>query len=294
MEGVFDFEDIGDDLPLLPLAARRALDVAGQRLSLKAWQGLGIEARRQLVAAGAVEVVDVSAVTGAVAEAEPSPESQPPDDETRLAEPPPALRDRVGPIWPRLPALHRFAIVHLEKKGNTARLDEALVELLSGEEQPLTHLDHKGQARMVDVGEKAITHRRAVARGYVAMKPETARLVADGRGPKGDVLAVARVAGIMAAKRTPELIPLCHGIALHRVSVTFEVDAESGGIAVEAVAEARDRTGVEMEAMMAASVAALTIYDMLKAVERGMAIREVVLVEKSGGRSGHYRREEQR
>lgn len=297
MDGVFDFEDIDDALPLLPLAARRALDVAGLKLSLRAWQRLDVEARRALVVAGGEPVVDVEAVERAVAVAEPAPIPRAPDDEQRLAAPPAGLSARLAGRWSSLSPLARFAIAHLEGRGNAARLEEALAELVpspaqSSRAQPLTHLDEKGQARMVDVGDKAITHRRAVARGAVVMSPDTARLVVDAAGPKGDVLAVARVAGIMAAKKTPELIPLCHGIALHRVAVTFEIDAEAGRILVEAVAEARDRTGVEMEAMVAASVAALTIYDMLKAVERGIVISEILLQEKSGGRSGHYHRED--
>lgn len=143
------------------------------------------------------------------------------------------------------------------------------------------------------VGEKAITHRRAVARARVCMRPETARLVSEAGAPKGDVLATARIAGIMAAKRTSDLIPLCHAIALDRVELTFDVRDDAGVIEVTATADAHDRTGVEMEAMTAASVAALTVYDMLKGVERGIRIDEVVLLEKRGGRSGHYRREEE-
>jgi cyclic pyranopterin phosphate synthase len=146
---------------------------------------------------------------------------------------------------------------------------------------------------MVDVGEKSVTHRQARATATVRMLPETAERVAAASGPKGDVLSVARIAGIMAAKRTPDLIPLCHGIALTQVTVNFAVDVEAGRVTVEAAAEARDRTGVEMEAMVAAAVAALTIYDMLKAVERGIVIEEIVLLEKSGGRSGQYRRPSQ-
>ena len=145
---------------------------------------------------------------------------------------------------------------------------------------------------MVDVGQKPITHRRAVASATVRMRPSTTRLLSGHAAPKGDVLAAARIAGISAAKRTPELIPLCHGIALTGVVVDFDVDAAAGTVRIDATAEARDRTGVEMEAMVAASVAALTIYDMLKAVEREISIEQVVLSEKSGGRSGHYRRQE--
>jgi cyclic pyranopterin monophosphate synthase len=153
---------------------------------------------------------------------------------------------------------------------------------------PLTHLDEAGAARMVDVGSKAATHRRAVARAALEASPETVRLVVSGGIAKGDALAVARVAGIMAAKRTADLIPLCHPIALSAVSV--DIEAAEPGIVVTAAAETTGPTGVEMEAMTAASVAALTLYDMAKAVECGMRIVAVELVEKSGGRSGTWRR----
>jgi len=155
----------------------------------------------------------------------------------------------------------------------------------------LTHLDGRGEAHMVDVGDKPITRRRAVAAATVCMRPDTARRIVEASATKGDVLAVARVAAIGAAKRTPELIPLCHTIALTRVEVGFDVDVDAGRVSVKAAADAYDRTGVEMEAMVAAGVAALTIYDMLKGVERGMRIEEVVLLAKQGGRSGHYRRD---
>jgi cyclic pyranopterin phosphate synthase len=142
---------------------------------------------------------------------------------------------------------------------------------------------------MVDVAEKPRARRTAVAEAIVRMKPATLRLATGGRAKKGDVLAVARLAGIQAAKRTPELIPLCHSIALTSVSVDLE--AKPGGLLrIVASASATDRTGVEMEALVAASVAALTVYDMLKAVERGIAIEHVRLLEKAGGRSGKWRR----
>ena len=154
----------------------------------------------------------------------------------------------------------------------------------------LTHLDEHGDARMVDVGGKPVTARRAVARAVVRMEAETARIVAAGDAPKGDVLGVARIAGIMAAKKTGELIPLCHPIGLDHVDVEGVVDVEAGTITLTASASVTARTGVEMEAMTAASVAALTVYDMVKGVERGVAIEEVVLLEKSGGASGTWRR----
>lgn len=152
-----------------------------------------------------------------------------------------------------------------------------------------THLDADGRARMVDVTPKETTHRRAVARARVEMAPETARAVADGGVGKGDVLAVARVAGIQAAKRTSDLIPLCHPLMVGSVSVDFEVNPDS--VDIEARVETVDRTGVEMEALTACGVAALTVYDMCKALDRSMTIEGLALWEKTGGRSGPYLRD---
>jgi cyclic pyranopterin monophosphate synthase len=155
----------------------------------------------------------------------------------------------------------------------------------------LTHLDEQGRARMVDVGGKPVTARRAVARAVVRMAPATAATVAAGDAPKGDVLGTARIAGIQAAKRTGELIPLCHPLPLDQVDVRAEVDAAAGEVVLTAEARVSARTGVEMEALTAAAVAALTVYDMVKALERGVEIATVHLVEKSGGRSGEWRRD---
>jgi len=155
----------------------------------------------------------------------------------------------------------------------------------------LTHLDETGAARMVDVGGKAQTQRRAVASGRIAMSQEALAAIRDGNAPKGDVLAAARIAGIMAAKRTGELIPLCHPLGLETVTVDFAFE-ESGGahaIRVTATASLTGKTGVEMEAMTAASIALLTIYDMAKAVDKGMVIADLRLVEKTGGKSGDWR-----
>jgi cyclic pyranopterin monophosphate synthase len=154
----------------------------------------------------------------------------------------------------------------------------------------LTHLDSAGNARMVDVGDKPATERRAVARAVVRVTPETAALVQGGNAPKGDVLGVARIAGIQAAKRTSELIPLCHPLALSFVGVEGSIDAQRGEIELIAEARTTGPTGVEMEALTAASVAALTVYDMVKGVQRGAEIASVALQEKSGGRSGDWRR----
>jgi len=155
-----------------------------------------------------------------------------------------------------------------------------------GNEAQLTHLDAEGHAQMVDVGGKAETQREAVARGSVRMEPATLRLILGGGMPKGDVLAVARVAGIMAAKRTPELIPLCHSLLLTHVSVLIEPDEPASALLITATVRTQGQTGVEMEALTAVSVVALTIYDMCKAVDRGMRIGDIRLAEKRGGRSG--------
>ncbi len=152
-----------------------------------------------------------------------------------------------------------------------------------------THLDPLGRARMVDVTPKEPTHRRAIARGKVFMLPETTAKVASNAVTKGDVLTVARVAGIQAAKRTPDLIPLCHQLSISSVYVNFHLDDDF--IEIESMVETVDRTGVEMEALVACSVAALTIYDMCKSTDRSMTIGEVALWEKTGGRSGIWRRE---
>ncbi|MBI3521691.1 MAG: cyclic pyranopterin monophosphate synthase MoaC [Chloroflexi bacterium] len=153
----------------------------------------------------------------------------------------------------------------------------------------LSHLDEKGNARMVDVGAKPETDRRAVARGKLMLSPATVALVRDGKTPKGDVLAAARLAGIMAAKKTSEIIPLAHPLPLTHVAVELVVGDD--GIAIEATAATTGKTGVEMEALTAVAVAGLTLYDMLKAVERGARLTDVRLTEKSGGRSGDLKRE---
>ena len=154
----------------------------------------------------------------------------------------------------------------------------------------LTHLDAEGRARMVDVGAKPATERRAIAQALVRVTPQTAHRVQVGDAPKGDVLGVARIAGIQAAKRTAELIPLCHPLALSFVGVEGTIDGNAGTITLTAEARTTGPTGVEMEALTAASVAALTVYDMVKGIERGAEIAEIVLLEKSGGRSGQWRR----
>jgi cyclic pyranopterin phosphate synthase len=154
----------------------------------------------------------------------------------------------------------------------------------------LTHIDDQGRVRMVDVTEKAPTDRRARAQAVVAMARETFELIRDQRVKKGNVLETARIAGVMAAKKTSDLIPMCHPLKLTHVQVDFFPDADNHAIRIEAAARILDQTGVEMEALAAASVAALTIYDMCKAYDRGMVISDVCLLAKSGGKSGHWQR----
>jgi cyclic pyranopterin phosphate synthase len=152
----------------------------------------------------------------------------------------------------------------------------------------LTHLDEKGQARMVDVSAKDVTTRQATARGNISMTAETLSMINEGRAKKGDVLAAARIAGIMAAKKTHELIPLCHPLLISGVTVDFTPDTKAHAIEVEATVKVEGKTGVEMEALTAVSVACLTIYDMCKSADRAMRIGDIRLVEKSGGKSGSY------
>jgi len=154
----------------------------------------------------------------------------------------------------------------------------------------LTHLDEKGKAKMVDVTEKQVTVREAIAKGSVYMKPETLKLIKNKKIPKGDVFSVARVAGIMAAKRTGEFIPMCHPLNITSVNIDFNLDSKKNKIDIQSHVKITGQTGVEMEALTAVSVAALTIYDMCKAVDKEMVISDIMLMEKKGGRSGHFKR----
>jgi len=160
---------------------------------------------------------------------------------------------------------------------------------MTGSTSKLSHFDKRGAAHMVDVGEKPATHRVALASGRIRMRPATLRLVAAGRARKGDVLGVARLAAIQAAKRTPELIPLAHPIALTRISIEFHLDRKRSSVGIAARVECRGQTGVEMEALTAVAVGLLTVYDMLKAVDRGMTLGPIRLEEKHGGKSGSFR-----
>jgi len=158
-------------------------------------------------------------------------------------------------------------------------------------ESKLTHFDQHGDAHMVDVGEKEITARKAIARGSISMHTQTLELIEQGGHKKGDVLGIARIAGIMAAKKTSELIPLCHPLMLTRVAIDFDIDKSENTVHCTATTETTERTGVEMEALTAVQIALLTIYDMCKAVDRGMTISGIQLIEKLGGKSGHWKRD---
>ena len=162
---------------------------------------------------------------------------------------------------------------------------------MADDQARLTHIDAEGKADMVDVGSKADTERTAIAEGTVRMAPDTLAAIVAGNARKGDVIGVARIAGIMAAKKTSDLIPLCHPLALTKVSVDIEPDETLPGLRVRALARLVGKTGVEMEALTAVSVACLTIYDMAKALDKGMIIGDICLIEKMGGRSGHWSRE---
>ena len=282
---VYRFEEIDDALDLVPLAARRALDAARIKLSLDSWRASPRITRRAITALGSTPRVDTEAVHAAIADAHLQWLPLHPSDEPAIDSVPQDLAHVVTlAAWAALEPVDRYALW----KVAVGKHPEAVLPRACAEIVPLsTHVDEKGNARMVDVGDKQVTERRAIATGYVSMQPATVARLRAGDVAKGDVLATARIAAIQGAKRTSELIPLCHLIALTKVSVELSID--EGGVAIEATAEARDRTGVEMEALTAASVAALTIYDMLKAIDRGMRIT-VELAEKSGGKTGVWKR----
>ena len=291
---LYSFDGVDTALELLPLAARRALDATGLKVSLEVWRTLPLEARRALVEAGSAASVDTQRVSTLL----------PADQITRIdasTEPaasslPEALLSAFGSsrpisaaLWQALSPLDRYALEKVASRGNPERLRAAYLEIV-GHSALSTHLGPAGGARMVDVSQKVASHRHAVAETRVTMNADAFARVKGASVPKGDVLGTARLAGIMAAKRTAELIPLCHPLSLTKVEVALDLDEASNAIAVRATVEAFDRTGVEMEALTAVSVAALTIYDMLKGIDRGMEIGPTRLVAKSGGRTGDFTR----
>lgn len=314
----FEMDEIGPDLDLVPIAARRALDHAGVHLPLEGWRSLPLDLRQRILRAGSSEDVDVTLVATITSQAVPSARLVEPVFDPKPQSLPEGLPADAGvdqQLWASLGGLGRFALVHAarraEKRSDPGILATAIdalsarstmpspdlkrvvpevVEVVAKPPQLSTHIGPTGDVRMVDVGDKPTTRRLAVATARVRMRAETIERLSRGDTPKGEVLATARIAGIMAAKRTPDIIPMCHGIALSHVEVQIEIDKPASMVRITARTEAMDRTGVEMEAMVAASIAALTMYDMLKGIDREMVVEEVLLVEKSGGRSGHFRR----
>jgi cyclic pyranopterin phosphate synthase len=293
---LFAFDDIGPELDLVPLAARRALDLAGVKLSLAGFRSLSLELRRELASLGSGAEVDTARVHAIGAFAEPPPVAlsvapDPPADAVpaELVTALGAERPLDAGIWSALEPLERYALAKLARGSRAERLDGAYSEIV-GKSALSTHLGADGQARMVGISRKVPSERRAVAESRIAMNATTFERLVSADAPKGDVLGTARLAGIMAAKRTSELIPLCHPVKITRVDVSLVTDAASHSVLVRVAVEAYDRTGVEMEALTAASTAALTVYDMLKAFDRGMEIGPTRLLEKSGGIRGDFRR----
>jgi molybdenum cofactor biosynthesis protein MoaC len=293
---LYAFDGVDERLDLVPLAARRALDRAGLKLSLEGWRSLALDARRTITDAGSRAMLDVAPVIVLANRAEPRPERIEPVDEPPSDEPPPAVVLALGParalspaIWASLSALDRFALAKVIDRGRAERIAAAYDEIV-GHSAVSTHLAPQGGVRMVDVSEKPPTLRTAVAESQVTMNSDAFTRLARASAPKGDVLGTARLAGIMAAKKTSEIVPLCHPIALTHVSVEIRLDEGLRAVLITTTAEAYDRTGVEMEAMVAASAAALTVYDMLKAFDRAIEIGPTRLRSKSGGRTGDYRR----
>ena len=293
----FPFEDAARDPELLSFSARRALDAAGVKLSLSGYQKTSPDFRRSLSSLGAEPDVPAPSVRVLLAGLPGTSDCASFREGT---EPTSRLCVELGEgevqlLWPRLAGLARYT---LEKIAASERVSEAvrrsrLVEAahyFQKEGAVLTHLDAAGRARMVEVGHKEVTERVAVAEGRVHLGPRASAALREGAGRKGDVLAVARIAGIQAAKKTPELIPLCHTVQLTSVEVQFSLEGDS--LLVTARARARDRTGIEMQALTAVSVSCLTVYDMLKAVDREMVLQELRVVGKAGGASGAFGRTE--
>ena len=276
------------------MAARRALDHAGLKLSLAGWESLGLDDRRRLVRLGSVSPVNTEAVRELLGKASPGPVPCEPCTDPASDTPPSTLvavyaaYGRLSPaIWTSLSDLDRYALAKVSRRADPERLEGAYAEII-GHTEVSTHVRPRGGVQMVNVGVKAVTRRRAEAESRVLMNREAFALLELNAVPKGDVLATARIAAIMAAKRTSELIPLCHALALTHVAVELELDPKTRAVNIVASVETFGKTGVEMEALVAASHAALTIYDMLKGIDRGMSIGPTRLLSKSGGASGDF------
>lgn len=293
---LFRFDGVDQTFDLLPLAARRALDHAGRKLSLEGFRSLTAADREELARLGSCDAVDVARVTLLAHSAKPPAEAMQPAPDPSAAAPDDVVAAAYGadrPIpagtWSALSSLDRYALAKVARGKSPERLQQAYAEII-GQSAFSSHVAPDGGVRMVGVGGKLPSLRRAEAESRVTMNADAFERASNRDAPKGDVLGTARVAAIMAAKRTSELIPLCHPLSLTKVDVQLSLDARARAIAVAVVVECFDRTGVEMEALTAASVAALTVYDMLKAFDRSMEIGPTRLTQKSGGRSGDFQR----
>lgn len=293
---IYQLDEVDSGLELLPMAARRALDHAGEKLSLQDWKAQPIGFRQHLTMLGSDVTVDVESVRGLLrAQLVPTTRIEPQADAPPLA-PPESVRSAFGSdrpipdsVWSALSPLDRYVLLKVAQKARPERLARAYGEII-GQSAISNHLEPSGGVRMVNVGEKPTTKRTATAETRVTVSPEALERLIKGDGPKGDVFGVARIAAIQAAKKTPDLIPLCHTLALTKVSVEFEVDKLGSALHISVTVQANDRTGVEMEALTAVSVAALTVYDMLKSIDKAMVIGPTQLMVKQGGRSGDFRR----
>jgi len=293
---LFRFDGVDPSLQLLPIQARRALDHAGYKLSLEGFRSLPIADRAALVELGSRDVVDVERVSALLVAAKPAPDAMVPSSDPSAVAPDDEVVAAYGaarPIpsasWSALGPLERYALAKVARGKSVERLEQAYAEII-GQSAFSSHIAPEGGVRMVGVGGKQPSLRRAEAESRVSMNAEAFERASNRDAPKGDVLGTARVAAIMAAKRTSELIPLCHPLSLTKVDVQLSLDSAARTVVVAVVVECFDRTGVEMEALTAASVAALTVYDMLKAFDRGMEIGPTRLTQKSGGRSGDFQR----
>ena len=291
---LFELDGADDQLTLIPLCARRALDAAGFKLSLETWQALPLCDRAALATAGSGRQVDLGLTRAIVSRVEPAPPFVPPAGDPPADALPNDVVAALGStmplthaVWSALEPIERWALAQVAQRGRRQRIEQAYAEIV-GHSENSVHLKADGSLRMVNVADKPISERKAVAETTIHMSTAAFERLAQGNAPKGDVLATARLAGIMAAKRTDELVPLCHQVKLNAIEVDCVLNHDFHTVSVTAQVLANDRTGVEMEALVAVSVAALTIYDMLKALDRSMTIGPTKLRAKSGGNSGEY------
>jgi cyclic pyranopterin monophosphate synthase len=291
---LYAFDGIDQRLELLPLAARRALDLSGMRLSREGFLSLAHAERVLLTSAGGEPAVDRDRVVRLLAPARPEALAEPPALDPPLDRVPEGVTKALGPtrplpdaVWSALTPLDRYALAKVCGKNSEDRVGGAYKEIV-GHSALSSHVAPTGGVRMVDISSKPSTKRRASAGTSVQLGVVAYRRLVEADVPKGDVLGTARLAAILAAKRTSDLIPLCHPVPLTHVEVHFVTDDARQTLDITCSAETVASTGVEMEALVGASIAALTVYDMLKSIDRGLSVGPTRLLEKSGGRSGDF------